>query len=112
MLASSVNGMSDTARELQFLLGSGGAQFDALRSENASATLDSLNSWASKYSSILPDGLMAKLTEGVVTVSTGGKMFFPELFTGNNHFLCEYDLSLSLSCILSRIQTNSNADYV
>ena len=93
MLASSVNGMSDTARELQFLLGSGGAQFDALRSENASATLDSLNSWASKYSSILPDGLMAKLTEGVVTVSTGGKMFFPEIWNDSS-YSPSYDISM------------------
>lgn len=93
MLASSVNGMSDTARELQFLLGSGGAQFDALTSENASATLDSLNSWASKYSSILPDGLMAKLTEGVVTVSTGGKMFFPEIWNDSS-YSPSYDISM------------------
>lgn len=95
MLANSVNGMSDAARELQFLMGTGGKEFDIMKSENYDASMEKLDSFANKFSGIMPTGLLDKLKEGVVTVSSGGKMYFPELWS-DSQYSPSYDVNIKL----------------
>lgn len=96
-LANSVNGLSDMAREIQFLLGSSaGVEFDMMKSENFDTNLEELTNFTNKYASILPSNIMDKLTNGVLTVSCGGKMIFPEIWSDSN-FSRSYDISIKLT---------------
>lgn len=96
MLSSSVNGLSDMARELQFLIGgAAGAEFEALKKENFDSTLEGIQSFTDKYLGFLPDRLMKNLTSGATTVATGGKMLFPEIWNDSN-FSRNYNISIKL----------------
>ena len=95
-LAGTVSSVSDMGRELQFLMGAtAGAQFDMMKSENYQASLEQLDSFTSKFSNILPGSLMDKLKEGFLTVATGGKMMFPEIWT-DSQLSRSYDVQIKL----------------
>ena len=95
-LASTVGGLSDMGREIQFLTGAtSGAQFDMMKQENYDASMSQLDNFTSKFSSILPGGLMEKLKDGFLTVATGGKMLFPEIWN-DSQFSRSYDITIKL----------------
>lgn len=95
-LANTVNGLSDMAREVQFMLGSSaGVEFEKFKAENYDTTLEEFNNFANKYASILPSGIVDKLTNGVLTVSSGGKMIFPEIWADSS-FSRSYDINIKL----------------
>lgn len=98
MLASSVNGLSDTAREIQFLLGSSaGIEFEKFKAENYDSTLEEFTNFANKYASVLSSkGIVDKLTNGVLTVASGGKMIFPEIWSDST-FSRSYDINIKLT---------------
>lgn len=94
-LASSINGLSDMGREMQFLLGSGGVEFDMLKKENYDASLKKLDQWTSSFSKLAGNGIMDKLKEGFLTIATGGKMAFPEIWNDSN-LGRSYDVTIKL----------------
>ena len=81
-LASSINAMSDQARELQYVLGLTSSQvglnFDKLKSE-LSGDLTSLTSFVNS----LPIGgnLFSTILGGINTMVAGGRLIFPELWS-------------------------------
>ena len=95
-LASSVNGLSDMGREIQFILGgAAGIEFEALKEENRTEVLSDFNNFADKYARIIPKNLMNKVTNGFFTVATGGKMIFPEIWQDSD-FSRSYNISIKL----------------
>lgn len=95
-LAGSMNNLSDMSREIQFLLGStSGAQFEAFKKENYDTSKKSLDAFVDKFSSILPNGIADRLTEGALTVATGGKLIFPEIWN-DSEFSKSYEVTVKL----------------
>ena len=94
-LSNKANSMSDMARELQFVMGYGGAEFDKLKQDNYDASLQELSSFTDKFSSLLPNGLMDKLQNGFLTVASGGKMIFPEIWN-ESQFSRSYSVTVKL----------------
>lgn len=84
-LSSSINQLSDQARELQYILGLTSSQvglnFDKLKSELGS-DLDSLTNFVSS----LPIGgnLFSTLVGGINTMIAGGRIIFPELWSDSD----------------------------
>lgn len=96
-LAHTVNGLSDMGREIQFLLGgAAGVEFEALKEENRGEVLADFDSFADKYARLIPKNLMNKLSNGFLTVASGGKMIFPEIWQ-DSEFTRSYDISIKLS---------------
>lgn len=96
-LSNRVNGLSDMSREIQFMLGStAGVEFEKSKAENYDATLEEFTNFANKYTSILPSSIIDKLTNGVLTVSSGGKMIFPEIWADSS-FSRSYDINIKLT---------------
>lgn len=81
-LASSVNALSDQARELQYILGLStsqmGLKFDELK-EAMSEDLNNLNSFINKLP--VGGGLFSTIVSGINTTIAGGKLMFPELWS-------------------------------
>lgn len=95
-LSSSVNSISDMSREIQFLLGgTAGKEFEMLKSENYDASIEEFDKFTSKYTSILPEKLVNNLKHGFMTVATGGKMLFPEIWNDSD-FSRSYSISIKL----------------
>lgn len=82
-LSQKVNSYSDTARELEFMLGSAGVSgmYDNLR--KSIGTADALNGVEDSIG--LGKGVMKKVTSGLATVVSGGKMIFPEIWSGSDY---------------------------
>lgn len=96
LLSNKVNSLSDMGREIQFLLGgAAGIEFDKLKQENYDASLKEFDSFTSKYAAIFPKELMSKLSSGFLTVATGGKMIFPEIWN-DSEFSRSYDITVKL----------------
>jgi len=97
-LASAINGLSDRAREIQFLLGTAsGAVGDAFDRVNADGTLseikeqiDSIVSKVSKGNSIF-----TTIANSVKTIVSGGRMLFPQIWS-NSNFNKSYSISIKL----------------
>lgn len=91
-LASNINSLSDTARELQFMLG-GYSGFDVESlSESAS---ESINEWVENFTGILPTKLINNVKSGFKSVLNGGKMVFPEIWSDSS-FSRSYRISIKL----------------
>jgi hypothetical protein len=90
-LASTINGFSDTAKEVLFLFGGG----DSVVSNLLSSATDVTSSITSSLSSVigsLGGGILGSLSgNGVNTVLNGGKIVFPEIWSDS-----EYDKSYSI----------------
>lgn len=99
MLSSTINSVSEMGQELQFLLGGAsgatGAQFDKLKAENYDATMEEINKFTEKYTSILPKNLVDTLSQSLTTVIGGGKMAFPEIWSDSS-ISRGYDISIKL----------------
>lgn len=96
ILAGKANSLSDMGREIQFLLGgTAGLQFDALSQQNYDATLKEFDDFSKKYLKMVPETLINRLGSGFLTVATGGKMIFPEIWN-ESHFSRSYNVNLKL----------------
>lgn len=96
MLAQSVNGLSEMGKEMQFLLGGvAGVEFDALKEENRGEVLADFNAFADKFARVIPKNLMNKVSNGFLTVASGGKMIFPEIWQ-DSKFSRSYSISIKL----------------
>lgn len=94
-LSGSLNQLSDMSRELQFLLGAGGVEFEALKAENQDAALEQFNSFADKFSGLVPSGILDRLSSGLANVAVGGKLIFPEIWN-DSQFSKSYDINIKL----------------
>lgn len=97
-IADSVNGLSDQARELNFLMGTvssatGGILDDFVATDGASDNLESVTSAINKMFDKGKGGLLTNLTNHVNTILSGGKMVFPEIWT-DSQFSRDYSVKL------------------
>lgn len=93
-LSSTVNGFSDTARELNFLLGAGaGVQFDLMNEAKLAETMDSINDISEKY--LNGNTLFTTIANDFATIGTGGKLLFPEIWS-DSEFSRDFDVSIKL----------------
>lgn len=91
-LASQINGFSDQAREIQFLFGKNGNAVADMIASGSEVTSSISQSLAGAASSI-GGGIVGSLAEkGVNTVLNGGKIVFPEIWSGST-----YDHSYSIN---------------
>lgn len=78
-LASTINGFSDQANELKFLIGKDSALSNLM--EGATSITDSIGGALSGTLSSLTGGMLGDLAKtGVSTVLTGGKIIFPKIW--------------------------------
>lgn len=97
-LAGTVNGLSDMGREINFLLGYGsnalGADFDALTQEDLAENLENVEDALKKF--IGKSSMLTNLVGNVVTIATGGKMVFPEIWSDSS-FSRSYSINLKFT---------------
>lgn len=95
-LASKINSYSDTAKEIQFLLGAeAGSAAATLQSDvlsQAQSTIDGIVD-----STLSGNQLFKDLTTQFSTVANGGKLLFPLLYSDST-FSQSYDISMKLRC--------------
>jgi hypothetical protein len=94
-LASTINGFSDTAKEIQFILGDSKSVASTFLDVGGTLT-DSLTGAFSGLSGILGGGLVKSLmNNGVTSVLSGGKIIFPEIWQDSS-FDRDYSLDIKL----------------
>lgn len=94
-LASSVNGLTDQAKEIQFILGSGNSSIANLVNDMGDVA-SSITSSLSGVVTNLAGGILGGLTgSGVNTILSGGKIVFPELWQDSG-FDRSYSLDIKL----------------
>ena len=96
-LSSTINGFSDKARELQFLLGTTTSQiaadFDTLGS-SLNGVKNNLEDFTQKLTS--GGGLFSSLTQKATTVAAGGRIQFPNIWS-NSSFNKSYNINIKLN---------------
>lgn len=96
-LASKVNGFSDSARELQFLLGTTSSviaeDFDALGDVFANSR-QAIEEFTQKISG--HGGIFSSLLGSIKTVATGGRLMFPNIWS-NSSYNKSYNISMKLT---------------
>ena len=93
-LADGINAISDTARELQFLTGNVIGKHVKIQNRDAyNDVLDSVETVADKY--LNGSSLFKNLAQGALTVASGGRLAFPEVWTDSS-FSQSYDISMKL----------------
>jgi hypothetical protein len=94
-LASTINGYSDTAKEIQFVLGGTDSVVSKLLNGAASAS-DKITSSLSSVVGTFGGGLLESLANsGVTSVLQGGKIIFPEIWQDSS-FDRDYSLDIKL----------------
>lgn len=97
LLANKSNSLSDMGREIQFLMGEGaGVQFDVMSQENYDATLSEFDNFSKKWLKNAPETLISKLSSGFLSVATGGKIIFPEIWN-DSHYSKSYSVNMKLT---------------
>ena len=85
MLASKVNSLSDTAREINFLMGNAssmiGAQADVL-SEDVNSSIAEFDAWLDQ---VTGSNFIKTVGHKAITVASGARMVFPEIWTESDH---------------------------
>lgn len=93
-MASGLNGISDTAREIQFLTGATvGKQLKVQDKEAYKDVLDSVDKVANKY--LNGSSMFKSLAQGALTIASGGRLLFPEVWSDSN-YTTSYDISMKL----------------
>lgn len=95
-LASNINGLSDKARELQFLIGSTTSavaqNFDAAADVLASSK-EAIDSMLSK---LTESNIFSNLFKNIKTVVSGGRLMFPQIWS-NSGFSKSYQINMKLT---------------
>lgn len=93
-LSSTVNGVSDLAREIGFLLGAGAGKtiqvMDEAKLSETMATIDNITNKYLNGSRILKD-----IANNFATVAIGGKLLFPEIWA-DSQFSRSFDITIKL----------------
>jgi hypothetical protein len=94
-LSSTINGFSETAKELRFLLGDSSSLVTKLTELGQKAT-DAITEGMSGIVDMVAGGMIADLsTTGVSTIMNGGKMLFPKIW-GDSSFSRSYSFDIKL----------------
>lgn len=94
-LASSINGIADQANEIKFLFGNSDNVIGALANSADEATT-SITQGVGEMFSTLGGGIVSSLaSKGVNSVLNGGKIIFPEIWSGS-HFDRSYTIDIKL----------------
>ena len=98
-LADKVNGYSDMARELQFLMGTGGAMLGQEKLNDTASEAVTRN--VENLSNMAGDILNAKdffktISQSASTIIQGGKMIFPEIWDGESKLMKSYNVTIKL----------------
>lgn len=97
-LASTVNSVSDSARELQFLLGYSGSVtgIDKLLTDpDVASNVENLNNMIRDLMKGRNNSFLGNLGNHLLSVATGGKMMFPKIWSGSD-FSRSYDITIKL----------------
>ena len=96
-LASVINGLSDKAREIQFLLGTAssavGEAFERV-DEGLSGVKESINKIVNNISK--GNSIFSTIANSVKTIVSGGRMLFPQIWA-NSTFSKSYNISIKLT---------------
>ena len=96
-LASVINGLSDKAREIQFLLGTAssavGEAFDRV-DDTLSNVKEQINNIVNKVSK--GNSIFSTIANSVKTIVSGGRMLFPQIWA-NSTFSKSYNISIKLT---------------
>lgn len=92
-LSSALNGVSDLAREIGFLLGAGADKTIQIKDEGLlNTTLESIDDLSRKY---LNGGLLTNIANNFSTIAVGGKLLFPEIWADSS-FSRNFDITIKL----------------
>lgn len=93
-LSSTLNGVSDLARELGFLLGAGaGANIQLLDEAQLSKTNAAIDEFTDQY--LNGSTLLKNIGKNFSTVAVGGKLLFPEIWS-DSQFSRNFDITIKL----------------
>ena len=93
-IANSVNGFSDQAKELAFLLGKDAGQTQHLMDQTKlTDVLHAVDSITNKY--LNGSALLGNITGNFSTIATGGKLLFPEIWS-DSEFSRDFDITIKL----------------
>lgn len=99
MLKDQINGLSDYAREAQFILGSGpiGEAVDRFsQDESITKNIETANDFIDKIM-LGNSGIFTRLTSNIQTIVAGGKMVFPEIWSDSELGGGTYDITIKLA---------------
>lgn len=94
-LASTINGLSDQAKELKFILGDGGSLAENLVNGIGDVGSSLMGGLSGSITGLAGNILGSLASTGVDTVLSGGKIIFPELW-GDSSFDRSYSLDIKL----------------
>ena len=94
-IASQINGVSDTANEINFLLAGNSSVFSTI-ADNVSDAVSSVTSALSGALGTLGGGIVGSLADtGINTLVNGGKIIFPQIWS-NSSYSRSYSLDIKL----------------
>lgn len=85
ILAGAVNAMSDVGREIQFLTGISGFDYDLLNSKSLNKDPATTQEWIKNAKPGTMAGFLGMVMNGTKTVFAGGKLEFPELWADSSY---------------------------
>lgn len=93
-LETAMNGYSDTAREIGFLIGAGaGKEISIMDEAQLSQTMESIDKLTNKY--LNGSNLIQNIANNFATVATGAKLLFPEIWS-DSEFSKDFDINIKL----------------
>lgn len=95
IIADTLNSMSDIGREIQFLTGISGLDFDILSSQSLNKNGDTAQDWIKNAKPGTMSGFMGMIMNGTKTIFAGGKLEFPELWADSS-YSSSYSINLKL----------------
>lgn len=95
-LASKINSFSDTAKEIQFLLGDAATSItNAVSNDTMSQAQETIDEIVN--STLAGNSIFKDLGSQFSTVASGGKLLFPQIYQDSS-FSQSYDISMKLRC--------------
>ena len=97
MISQTANGFSQTAREIQFILGSrdGGGLMKAMGSAVTEIGTNLAEAAGQLSDALAGKNLLSRITGELTTIVSGGKIIFPEIWSGSSYSK-SYNISLKL----------------
>ena len=97
MIAQTANGFSQTAREIQFILGTkdGGGLMKAMGSAVTELGTNLADAAGQLSDALVGKNLLSRITGELTTIVSGGKIIFPEIWSGSSYSK-SYNINLKL----------------
>ena len=107
MLKDKINGLSDSARELQFIMGGSsylakngalGDMADRMFSAGDTNNIETTNQFVNDILGNGIGGMFSRITSNIQTLVSGGKLIFPEIWTDSSTGGTSWDITMKLHC--------------